>query len=347
MSATAGIWGQAWADADDSVLLGLVRDGDPDAYAELWRRHLPAAYAVAHRHRGRTSAEDIVGEASVRVYDLIRAGKGPTTNFRSYFLSTVKTAAVDAARAELRAVPTEDSILAAAAPATPAYDATTSVDHDLVRSAFKRLPVRDQQVLWHTAVEGTSPAAVASSMGMTANGVSVVALRARDSLRAKYLDAHADRAISRAEDEECRWVLSQMGRYVRGKVPVRQKARMDEHLRTCRHAQVLAYEMAEVNRALPAVMVPLIFLASTSVASAWAGVAGAAASNSGMAGPREDSKAALAAALVANVSGKAAALVVGVSLGVGFVAAPAGVAFFSGSGGGLSLIHISEPTRPY
>ena len=91
MSATAGIWGQAWADADDSVLLGLVRDGDPDAYAELWRRHLPAAYAVAHRHRGRTSAEDIVGEASVRVYDLIRAGKGPTTNFRSYFLSTVKT----------------------------------------------------------------------------------------------------------------------------------------------------------------------------------------------------------------------------------------------------------------
>ena len=221
MSATAGIWGQAWVDADDTTLLGMVRSGDPDAYAELWRRHLPAAYAVAHRHRGRTSAEDVVAEASARVYGLILAGKGPTSNFRSYFLSTVKTVAVDFARTELRAVPTEDVSLEAAAPAVAAHDISSSVDHELVRVAFGRLPERDQRILWHTAVEGTSPAAVAGQLGMTANGVSVVALRARDNLRAKYLDAHADRAIARAQDEECRWVLASMGRFIRGKLPVR------------------------------------------------------------------------------------------------------------------------------
>ena len=110
MSAPALLWGQEWSDADDVTLLGMVRGGDAEAYAELWRRHLPAAYAVAHRHRGRTSAEDVVAEASLRVYDLIRAGKGPLTNFRSYFLSAVRTIAVDYARGELRVVPTEDTV---------------------------------------------------------------------------------------------------------------------------------------------------------------------------------------------------------------------------------------------
>ena len=335
MSAPAGIWGQTLADADDLSLLGMVRDGDPDAYAELWRRYLPAAYAVAHRHRGRTSAEDIVADASLRVYDLIRAGKGPTSNFRSYFLSAVRTAAVDAARTELRAVPTEDAALESATPAAQAYDPSASVDHDLVRAAFKRLPERDQQVLWHTAVEGTTPAAVASSMGMSANGVSVLALRARDSLRAKYLDAHADRAIARAQDAECAWVLAQMGRFVRGKLPVRQRARVAEHLATCSHARGLALEMTEVNRALPALMVPLIFLGGTSVASAWVGVLGAGAAGSdGPRGPREEPKAALAAALMANVGGKAAALAVGLVLGVGYVAAPGGISVFGAGAAG-------------
>jgi RNA polymerase sigma factor (sigma-70 family) len=334
VSASVGVWGQEYVDLDDVRLLALVRGGDSDAYAELWRRHLPAAYSVAHRNRGRASAEDIVGEASLRVYDLIRAGKGPTTNFRSYFLSTVKTVAVDHVRTDLRVVPTETEGLESVAPHAEAYDMSASVDHQLVRVAFGRLPERDQRVLWQTAVEGTSPAAVATSMGMTANGVSVVALRARDNLRAKYLDAHADRAIDRADDEECRWVLSQMGRFVRGKLPVRQRARVEDHLRSCRHAQGVAFEMAEVNRALPALMVPFIFMAGSSTATAVAGLAGAGG-DSGKS--REEPKALSLVALVGNVSSKAAALAVGLVLGVGFVAAPGGLDVLSTGGSGSTV----------
>ena len=318
MSAPAVLWGHAWADLDDATLLAQVRTGDADAYAELWRRHLPAAYAVAHRHRGRTSAEDVVAEASLRVYDLIRAGKGPLTNFRSYFLSAVRTIAVDHARGELRAVPTEDTGLEAAAPATPAYDPSPGVDHALVRVAFARLAERDQQVLWRTAIEGTTPAAVADDLGLTANGVSVIALRARDSLRAKYLDAHADRAIDRAQDEECRWALSQMGRFVRCKLPVRQRARVEEHLRSCRHAQGLAYEMAEVNRALPAVMVPLIFMAGSTAAAAWAAAGGVAGGLGLAAGGSGD--AGQVAAKVTDIGTKVAALGVAAVLGTGYAA---------------------------
>ena len=85
MSATAGVWNAHGLEHADTVLLERVRDGDCDAYGQLWRRRLPSAYAVANRYRGRACAEDIVGEASLRVYDRIRAGTGPTSNFRSYF----------------------------------------------------------------------------------------------------------------------------------------------------------------------------------------------------------------------------------------------------------------------
>ncbi len=321
MSATAGVWGQAWVDADDSTLLEHVRAGDSEAYAELWRRHLPAAYGVAHRYRGRASAEDIVGEASLRVYDLIRAGKGPTSNFRSYFLTSVKTVAVDLARTDLRVVPSETEDLEVASDAVQAYDPGARVDQQLVRHAFRRLPERDQRVLWHTAVEGTSPAVVASTMGMTANGVSVAALRARDTLRARYLDAHADRAIERADDEECRWVLSQLGRYVRGKLPVRQRARVERHLQDCSHAQGVLLELAEVNRGLPALMVPLIFVAGSASAAAWVGAAAAGANGSNQA--QEPTSVALAGNAAGFVA-KAAALVAAGALGIGFVAAPSG-----------------------
>ncbi|MGB8385175.1 MAG: sigma-70 family RNA polymerase sigma factor, partial [Dermatophilaceae bacterium] len=133
---------------DDATLLERLRAGDVEPYAELWRRHLASAYRVAQRYRGRASAEDIVGEASLRVFDRIQAGDGPTSNFRGYFLTVVKSVALDLGKADLRLVPTDGQDLEASATPVPPYDATGRVDQDLVRVAFGRLSARDQQVLW-------------------------------------------------------------------------------------------------------------------------------------------------------------------------------------------------------
>ena len=132
-----------------------------------------------------------MGEASLRVFDRIRAGEGPTSNFRGYFLTVVKSVALDLGKADLRLVPTDTQDLEACSPAVAPYDATARVDQDLVRVAFGRLSVRDQQVLWHTAVLGAPAAVVGMTMGLSPNGVSAAAVRARDALRAAYLDAHA------------------------------------------------------------------------------------------------------------------------------------------------------------
>lgn len=258
MSATVGVWNAQGLEHADTALLERVRDGDCDAYGQLWRRHLPSAYAVANRYRGRACAEDIVGEASLRVYDRIRAGTGPTSNFRSYFLSTVKTVAIDLVRAELRLVPTQpDDLEDACAPAPP-YNPALRVDQDLVRVAFGRLTEREQHLLWRTAVEGTPPTVLAPTMGLSANAVSVAALRARESLRGHYLDAYADRAVQRANSEECRWVLTRIGRYVRDDLRASHRSRIERHLQQCRHANVVLAELSEVNRALPALMVALL-----------------------------------------------------------------------------------------
>ena len=164
-------------------------------------------------------------------------------------MSTVKTVAIDLTRAELRLVPTQAEGLEDGAAAVPPYNPALRVDQDLVRAAFGRLSEREQHLLWRTAVEGTPATVVATMMGLSANGVSVAALRARESLRAHHLDAHADRAVQRANGEECSWVLSRMGRYVRDDLRASQRGRVERHLRQCRHANVVLAELTEVNRA--------------------------------------------------------------------------------------------------
>ena len=200
MSADATLWSsEAWASAPDVSLLARTREGSAEAFGELWRRHLPAAYAVAGRHRGRSAPEDIVAEAAARVLALIRAGKGPDEHFRAYFLSAVRSVAIDQGRRDLRVVPTEadDLEVLADRPTTPSRGSPTDDEGlALVREAFAGLSERDQRVLWHTTVEGAAPRTVAPALGMTANAVSVRAMRARESLRALYLDARAERGLA-------------------------------------------------------------------------------------------------------------------------------------------------------
>src|SRR5207247_10580581 len=56
--------------------------------------------------------------------------------------------------------------------------------------AFSRLPDRWRTVLWHLEVEGDTPAEVAPMFGLSGNGVSALAMRAREGLRQAYLQEH-------------------------------------------------------------------------------------------------------------------------------------------------------------
>jgi len=265
LSADATLWSsEAWTSAPDAYLLVRTREGSAEAFGELWRRHLPAAYAVAGRHRGRSAPEDIVAEAAARVLALIRDGKGPDEHFRAYFLSAVRSVAIDQGRRDLRVVPTEpDDLEVLADPADDPFEGLATDDEGLalVREAFAGLSERDQRVLWHTTVEGAAPRAVAPALGMTANAVSVRAMRARESLRALYLDARAERGLAAADTDECRWTVSHLGALVRGRLPKRQTERAEAHVAGCPHAAAIAADLRAIHDGFPALIVPLALLA--------------------------------------------------------------------------------------
>ncbi|WP_196806018.1 sigma-70 family RNA polymerase sigma factor [Terracoccus sp. 273MFTsu3.1] len=272
--------------APDVSLLARTREGSAEAFGELWRRHLPAAYAVAGRHRARSAPEDIVAEAAARVLALIRAGKGPDEHFRAYFLSAVRSVAIDQGRRDLRVVPTEaDDLEVLADPVDDPFAGLATDDEGLalVREAFAGLSERDQRVLWHTTVEGAAPRAVAPALGMTANAVSVRAMRARESLRALYLDARAERGLAAADTDECRWTVSHLGALIRGRLPKRQTERAEAHVAECPHAAAIAADLRVIHDGFPALVVPLALLAGLGTPgfvslSAVAGLSGAAGS---------------------------------------------------------------------
>jgi Putative zinc-finger len=78
-------------------------------------------------------------------------------------------------------------------------------------------------------VEGKAPAAVAPTFGLSANGVSALAMRAREGLRQAYLEEHVGANIPAA----CRTYATEFGAGARGRLSQRRRAAMQEHLGHC------------------------------------------------------------------------------------------------------------------
>jgi RNA polymerase sigma factor (sigma-70 family) len=171
--------------ADDS-LVGLARSGSADAYAVLFDRYRRPALRLATYFSNSVDAKDVVAESFAQVYDQLRHGKGPQTSFRAYLFTCVRHEAGRRAKMQKRVTPTDTiETIESAVP----FDngAIDLFERNLVRTAFDSLPARWQTVLWHLDVDGRKPREVAPLMGLTPNGVSALAYRAREGLRKAYL----------------------------------------------------------------------------------------------------------------------------------------------------------------
>ncbi|GGJ93156.1 hypothetical protein GCM10010123_23770 [Pilimelia anulata] len=239
--------GRAGTPGDEDTLLAAVRAGDSRAYAQLYQRHAAAARRAAYGlTRDRTEAEDLVAEAFAKVLAAMRRGSGPRRAFFPYVLTTLRhlrvTHAGVAARVELTDDPTRYER------GEPFQDpSVAALDRWYAARAFRKLPERWRTVLWHTEVEGGSPAAVAALLGLTPNGVSVLAHRARERLRQIYLQEH----ISSGAGPPGHAAAGQLGSYVRGGLADRARSKVATHLATCPACRRLHVEVAEVAWALP------------------------------------------------------------------------------------------------
>jgi RNA polymerase sigma factor (sigma-70 family) len=327
----------------DAELIAEVRAGKIASYGALYERHTGAAHNLARQlARSSSEADDLVSEAFAKVLDTLRGGKGPDSAFRAYLLTALRHTAYDRTRRDRRVDLNEDMSrvggAAAEALTVPFSDtAVAGLERTMAAKAFARLPERWQAVLWHTEIEQQSPAEVAPLLGLTANGVSALAYRAREGLRQAYLQVH----LQENAGERCRACAERLGAWTRDGLSKRERAQVESHLDECDECRALAAELADVNGGLRAIIAPIIlggaalgYLAT--IGAAKAGAAAAATAGAGAAGAAAGGKAGAAAAGPRQFAGVAAA-------GTAIVAA---VAIALAAGGGPQEIPAAAQVPP-
>ncbi|MFE6612014.1 sigma-70 family RNA polymerase sigma factor [Amycolatopsis sp. NPDC057786] len=233
----------------DSRLIIAVRNGDITAYGELYERHVASARNLARQlARSSFEADDLVAEAFSKVLKIIRSGRGPSAAFRPYLLTALRYTAYTKTRRD-RKVELSEDITATVDPvlvSVPFNDtAIAGLERGFAARAFARLPERWQDVLRRIEIEGRTPADIAPELGLTANGVSALAYRAREGLRQGYLQAH----LTVDNAKRCAPTIKRLGAWTRDGLLKREAGQVEEHLSACESCRLLSVELAEINRA--------------------------------------------------------------------------------------------------
>jgi RNA polymerase sigma factor (sigma-70 family) len=226
----------------DRTLLERLRAGEDAAFGELFTRHSAAVFRLAlGLTTDRAEADDLTAEAFFRVLQAIRRGAGPVDNVRGYLLIVVRRVAWEWSMRR-RDVPVTDEELTHRAPSNPDTSGQFT-ERNLIRRAFTSLPERWRKVLWKMEVEGERPAAVATNFGLSPNATAALARRARQGLRAAYLQAHL---TAESSATGCRSVLEKLGAYTAGTTSGIERRRIRTHLATCQTCTAMHAELRDV-----------------------------------------------------------------------------------------------------
>ncbi|MCD0452687.1 sigma-70 family RNA polymerase sigma factor [Actinocorallia sp. API 0066] len=245
---------QTALEPSDAELIDQIRQGDTAGYGVLYERHKEAALRLARRLvEGEAEADDVVADTFTKVLDLLRRGGGPSDAFRPYLLTSLRRTVID--RYRRRARETSTDAIEAYDPGVPFVDpALAGLENELIVRAYLSLPERWQAVLWHTVVEGEKPAQAGKVLGLSANGTSVLAYRAREGLKQAYLRMHAPLRSG----SDCTPVLEGLPAYIRDAVGRRESTRTERHLEECAVCRGVYLELRDINRRLPVVVAPLV-----------------------------------------------------------------------------------------
>lgn len=253
----------------DHVLSQRAAEGDSRAFEELYRRHAPAAWRMAYAVAGNADdAADAVSDAFTRVFQALPTGRLQAVDqFRPYLLASTRNAAIDGLRRQGRIQPTAtvDDLDRPGADDLPSDRVLDSVDSRMVAVAFRSLPERWRSVLWLTEVEGIPAREAAPMLGVSANGLAQLAVRARAGLRQRFLQAHLRAPVARS----CQFPVDKLGAYVAGGLSPRETARVDQHLAGCADCRQQVEELEDLGSLLRRVVTPVpLALAAVSM-SKW------------------------------------------------------------------------------
>ncbi len=244
----------------DTELLNLSRRGDSAAFGVLWERHRLAGIVAARNIASTLDPDDLVSDAYLKIFELVRDGRGPTGAFRPYLYKVISSVAADTYRSpehsnsDLTEVPDLTE-------AGPWEDG--AFDINAAARAFESLPERWQAALWYSEVEGLAPRQIAPILGMSANAVSALSARAKEGLQSAWVETHINMQLA---DEACGTTRSHLQRYQLGKLTSRRSREVAAHLETCDSCAAAAAEFKILNKQL-ALVLATIFLGGAPAAA--------------------------------------------------------------------------------
>ena len=238
----------------EDALLDAVRAGDTGAYAELYHRHHHEALRLARSLPGHHDPDDVAQEAFLKILKSILRGAGPRRGFAPYLMRVVRNEAVDRGRrAHEDAV--EDLERAAPGRLVSSDGVDELLNRQLVRTAFARLPETWQRILWLTEVEGETPRALATQLNRSPNAISQLSRRAREGLRAAWLEAHLDTADA---SPLCRSTARDLDDLDRGRLTPARAAGVERHLAACPRCAAAREELRGLAVQMRSVLLPVV-----------------------------------------------------------------------------------------
>ncbi|MGR2752439.1 hypothetical protein [Agromyces arachidis] len=183
----------------DAELVEAARSGDSFAITRLWQRHLRAAWTAARAASGRPDAEPVVVRTAELLIAELSDGRGPEGAVRPHLLALTRLAAADGdtgslaaeAAAERGTDPDGAAATAAALGFAPPETYRDVLPDGLgdgtpIAVAYASLPMRWQEALWLTEVDGLAAAEVAAELGLTSEAVDATLADARSALRSEW-----------------------------------------------------------------------------------------------------------------------------------------------------------------
>jgi len=180
-------------DFEDRVDLELharLREGDADAFEELYRRYAPGAYGLALRVTGQEAlAQEVVHDAFLAMWRAPEAFDPVRGTFRGFFLSLVHHRAVDTVRREERLRRRTERAMNLESPADEdvaediVEQAWLAMRRKEVHEALRALPPDQRRVLEMAYFHGYTQADIAEELEIPLGTVKTRTLAAMQKLR--------------------------------------------------------------------------------------------------------------------------------------------------------------------
>jgi len=179
----------AYAALDNASLIGLIRSGNHDAFAELVTRHTDRFYGLAYRTlQNRPDAEDVVQAAFIKLWERPHLWNKDKSRFTTWFYRVIINACYDHARKSSRTVNEDDSSIEYSLSSVKSVEATLEGEQEESRLQYcleeglRRLPDSQRNAINLVVYSNLPQKQAAEVLGISLKALESLLVRAKKSL---------------------------------------------------------------------------------------------------------------------------------------------------------------------